>query len=531
MRLPLLPLFVLPVILSCSDPYLDGVLDRAETMMEEHPDTSLAMLRRLDPAVIDTPGRKARYALDYAMALDKNWVDTADVDVIRPALNHYRLSFSRKPRFLSRYYYARILENGQSLEEAIQAFSEAEHGFRKGLDSAYLIRICAAKGRIYAKQFIDEKAEAALEDAVRYARSLKDAENEQRMMLSLADFYGATGRPARMDSVLMMMGAPLPGLELWKARSVASLVFQDPADSIRFRDDWGLFCRTVERRPESLGRNGVVGYLLFRKRFAESLSELSREQAESLPLSERITHWGQRRDAYLGLGDYEGAFHAQGRYSSLVEELSLRQFRSDLRSAEDRYEARLERYRNRMLNVLLAVLFLLMVAMLCRAMKKKRRMQEMLSDLRGEYEMLVRLRETELVRNEYFARKLENRLRALKPYFTDEFPDELYDSTELRRMTVDSKEMLRNVGFLFGIYHPKFILALEGKGLSELEVGYCCLYALGFTGKEIPDKLRRNSFYNTSSAIRRKVGLGPHDTNLSIWIRNLYQECERTESE
>ncbi len=105
MRLPLLPLFVLPVILSCSDPYLDGVLTRAETMMEEHPDTSLAMLRRLDPAGIDTPGRKARFALDYAMALEKNWVDTANVEIIMPALKHYRWPCRKKDRFLSRYYY------------------------------------------------------------------------------------------------------------------------------------------------------------------------------------------------------------------------------------------------------------------------------------------------------------------------------------------------------------------------------------------------------------------------------------------
>ena len=153
-------------------------------------------------------------------------------------------------------------------------------------------------------------------------------------------------------------------------------------------------------------------------------------------------------------------------------------------------------------------------------------MQDMLSDLRGEYEMLLRLQETELTRNDYFAKKLENRLQALKPYFTDVFPDELHDSAELRRMAEDSKEMLRNVGFLFGIYHPKFILALERKGLSELELGYCCLYALGFTGKEIPGKLQRNSFYNTSSALRKKVGLGPHDTNLSIWIQALYKDCE-----
>ena len=524
---PTLPsLLLLFFAFSCSDPYLDGVLDRAEALMEERPDSSIALLRRLDPAGIDTPGRKARYALDYAMALDKNWVDTTDVSIIEPALRRYRWTFKKKERFLARYYYARILENGQSLEDAIQAFSEAEHSLGKGMDSVYLIRISSAKSRIYARQFIDERAETALKDAVRYARALRDKENEQRMTLSLADFYGATGRLRQKDSLLVMMGDPLPGLELWKARSVATLVLHEPADSIRFRDEWSLFRQTADLHPELLDTKSVVNYLLFCKRYEEALSLSSLEQSENLPLSDAIVHWGQRRDAFLGLGDYEGAIHAQERYSSLVEELSLRQFQSDLRSVEDRYEAQLMRYRNSLLNILLAVLFLLMAAFVFRLLKKKRRMQDMLSDLRGEYEMLGRLRETELARNEYFARKLENRLQALKPYFTNEFPDELYDSTELRRMTEDSKEMLRNVGFLFGIYHPEFILALEGKGLSELEVGYCCLYALGFTGKEIPDKLQRSSFYNTSSAIRKKVGLGPHDTNLSIWIKNLYGESE-----
>ena len=526
MRLPLLPLVLLPVLFSCSDIYLDGVLDRAETMMEERPDSSLVMLRRLDSSGIDTPGRKARFALDYAMALDKNWVDTTDVSIIEPALEHYRWSFKKKERFLSRYYYARILENGQSMEDAIQAFSEAEHCFGKGVDSVYLIRIHAAKGRIYAKQFINDKAEAALQEAVRLAREQRDMENVQRMMLSLADLYGATGRFGQKDSTLVLVGNPLPGLELWKARSVATLVFHDPADSARYEKDWGLFRQTADQRPEMLDTKSVVNYLLFKNRHGEALSLLSQEQPESLPLSDEIAHWEQLREAYQGLSDYEGAFHAQDRYSSLVEELSLRQFQSDLRSTEERYEARLKQYRNRTLNALLVVLFLIMAAMFCRVLKKKRRMEDMMSDLREEYEMLIRLRETELARNEYFAKRLDARLKALKPYFTDEFPDALYNSAELRRMTEDSKEMLRNVGFLFGIYHPKFILALERKGLSELELGYCCLYALGFTGKEIPGKLQRNSFYNTSSAIRKKVGLGPHDTNLSIWIQALYKDCE-----
>jgi hypothetical protein len=159
-------------------------------------------------------------------------------------------------------------------------------------------------------------------------------------------------------------------------------------------------------------------------------------------------------------------------------------------------------------------------------MYRKKKKEVMLSDLKQEYEILVQLRHSEIARNEVFSKRLDNRLIALKPYITGSFPDELSDSSELRRMTEDSKHMLSNISFLFGLYHPKFILALEEKGLSEMETGYCCLYALGFVGKEIPDKLHRNSFYNTSSNIRKKIGLGPHDTNLSLWIKQLYQDTE-----
>lgn len=526
MRLPFLTLLLLPVAVSCADSYLDGVLDRAEALMDERPDSSLALLGRLDRSGIGTPALRARYALDYAMALDKNWVDTTDVSIIEPALRHYRRTHGRKERFLSRYYYARMLENGESMEDAIDAFSAAEDCFGGGVDSVYLIRIAAARSRIYAGHLANDKAEAALLEAVRLAVEQRDAENGQRMMLSLADLYGATGRISRKDSVLSGMGAPLPGLELRKARSVAGLVFSLPGDSVRFADDWRLFRETADMRPDLLDRDALAGYLLFRRRHADVRALLSRVRPDSLPLPGQIAYWGQMAEASEGLGEYEDAYRALGRYSSLFEEMSYEEFRSDIRSREERYRGELERYGNRLKVVLLSMLAVLLGAVLAAALRKKRKKEEMLSDLRKEYEMSLRLRETELARNERFARRLDKRLTALKPYITDDFPDELYDSAGLRRMTEDTKQMLGSIGFLFGLYHPRFILELEEKGLSELEIGYCCLYALGFTGKEIPGKLQRNSFYNTSSDIRRKIGLGPHDTNLSIWIRNLYGECE-----
>ena len=522
----LLSILLTVVAFSCSDAYLNRVLNRAEALMQEHPDSALTLLRELKETHMDKPS-KARFSLDYAMALDKNWVDTSDMEIIRPALEYYRMPVHRKERFLSRYYYARILENGQSDEEALQAVSEAEHLFCKSVDSVYLIRTAAMKARIYSRQLIYDKAEQAFLEAVRHSRELGDKENELRMKLSLANLYGAAGQLPKKDSVLSSMENPLPGLELVKARAVASLVFRLPEDSARFADDWRLFCETADRHPGLLDKNYKISYLLFRKRYADVIAVLTQEHPDSLSRSDQIAYWGNMMDAYAGLGAYEEAFRAHRQYSFLVEEKAIQEFQSDIRATEECYESSLKLYRKSLLISALILCVLLLSALVGWLSYRRRKKEAALNSLREEYEMLLRIRDSELARNELFAKRLDIRLTALKPYFTDKFPDELYDSSELRRMTEDSKMMLANIGFLFGMYHPKFIVKLEEKGLSELEIGYCCLFALGFTGNEIPDMLHRNSFYNASSTIRKKLGLGPHDTNLSIWIRNLYKETEK----
>ena len=73
----------------------------------------------------------------------------------------------------------------------------------------------------------------------------------------------------------------------------------------------------------------------------------------------------------------------------------------------------------------------------------------------------------------------------------------------------------------FAAAHPDFISYLELKGLTEHEIEYCCLYAIGLKGKEIGQYIKRACHYNESSDIRAKLGLGKHDTNLSNYLRDL----------
>ena len=69
--------------------------------------------------------------------------------------------------------------------------------------------------------------------------------------------------------------------------------------------------------------------------------------------------------------------------------------------------------------------------------------------------------------------------------------------------------------------HPEFIRLLENKGLTEHEIEYCCLYMLGLKGKDIGGYIEKKRHYNDSSEIRKKLGLGEHDTNLGIYLRKI----------
>lgn len=68
---------------------------------------------------------------------------------------------------------------------------------------------------------------------------------------------------------------------------------------------------------------------------------------------------------------------------------------------------------------------------------------------------------------------------------------------------------------------PHLFRFLESKKLSDWEIGYCGLYLYGLTSSEIGKFLESKIYYRHNSKIRSKLGLSPHDTNLSIYLKNL----------
>lgn len=107
--------------------------------------------------------------------------------------------------------------------------------------------------------------------------------------------------------------------------------------------------------------------------------------------------------------------------------------------------------------------------------------------------------------------------------------DRLYRSSEeeIDILMADREEFLRSTKIVFEESHPRFIAFLQEKGLTDWEIGYCCLYTLGLKGKDIGEYIQKKRHYIISHEIRQKLGLSEHDTNIGIYLRDLLLDLER----
>ena len=112
---------------------------------------------------------------------------------------------------------------------------------------------------------------------------------------------------------------------------------------------------------------------------------------------------------------------------------------------------------------------------------------------------------------------------------SDAFNDSIFEakaSENLKAIISDRAEFVRQNRLIFNQSASRFINHLTEKGLTEIEIDHCCLYAIGMNGKMVTTFTNAKRHYHIGSDVRKKLGLSTHDTNISIYIRNLYHQMQ-----
>ena len=146
----LLILLLLLAFTACGDKSsVTDVLNRAETLMNEHPDSSLTLLRTLTLDDFQQESNRARYALLHSQALDKNYIDVTSDSLISVAVDYYQDEEDVRNKFLSYYYMGRVHANGERYLQATSSLMEAEQLAEEVGDDYLSGLLYSEMGRIY----------------------------------------------------------------------------------------------------------------------------------------------------------------------------------------------------------------------------------------------------------------------------------------------------------------------------------------------------------------------------------------------
>lgn len=179
----LLILLILASISCSSSNAVKCKLEKSEMLMQDFPDSSLAILQSITSGQLAGKKEKALHSLLYSQALDKNYIDITDDSIINIAVNYYSNRNDEKRKAQSWYYLGRVYYNANNIKAAVESFLKAKAAAEKGDNHFLTGQIYSIFGKLYYDQnFFIESADAYKSAA----KFFKDAEEPGRCANSLS---------------------------------------------------------------------------------------------------------------------------------------------------------------------------------------------------------------------------------------------------------------------------------------------------------------------------------------------------------
>lgn len=257
----------------------------------------------------------------------------------------------------------------------------------------------------------------------------------------------------------------------------------------------------------------------------------------------RLQYYATKSLIYRDTDMYKEALDAYMNYVSLSDSLDMAIFKQDTKFVEDRYKLELaavnERAKRNFSTVVVISVVLLSGCLILwnRSRLRILNLAKQISDseaeryrllycqIEGERDNLASLLEEKNNGNSAALKVVASRLEILNKFLhahiTKNCEVDRKAAGELDTLVSNREDFMDSNRLAFSGSHPEFIAYLKDCNLSEYEINYCCLYAIGLRGKDVGAYMNMRSHYNVSSAIREKLGIGEHDTNLGIYLRKL----------
>lgn len=294
---------------SCACRHTAATLNNAETYIQERPDSALATIRAIDTNTLTTPKLRAHYALLFAMALDKNWIDTTDVEVVMPAVDYYDRHPSNNRRAKSWYYLGRIQENGGDFTPANISFLNAEKWADEKTDEYFKSLIYQSLSNTYSETYLHEKALKYSELSFEASSSIGDTLGMNASRYRMAQDLNNLKRYSEADSLFRLLiecQTISEHLQPQILSDYALFIVQNKGDyesAVRLFEEALMHSRSLRTHNHW----GAYAYALLRTGNTDRVNAIFR-QLETADNDESLFYkiWKGRADAYLG--NYASAY-------------------------------------------------------------------------------------------------------------------------------------------------------------------------------------------------------------------------------
>lgn len=295
------------LLVSCDNRQTKSLLQDVETYIQERPDSALRVLRKVDSLTLNTKSLRARYSLLFAMALDKNYIDTTALSILEPTVAYYERLGSPQDKMLSCYYLGRIYANRKDYPNAVIFYSQAlressaDDYYHKGL--AY-----EALANAYSASF---NTEEELRNAI-FAHDCFEKMGDKNLALSRYKIAQAYHNNEQFDLADSLYSSVYSGLDSTSKLAFYAMEDQVCNDLQQEKPEVKRDLRLLEYVAEHRGNLTLTSYyeyaylllLIGEKVTAENiLSQLSEseERVETMEIRYRIAEYEENDEEALTL--------------------------------------------------------------------------------------------------------------------------------------------------------------------------------------------------------------------------------------
>ena len=516
-----------------------------ESIMEERPDSALAVLQSIEIGDLSSKEEKGKRALLLSIALDKNEIRQTDFEILDPAIDYYKENGSSTEQMLTLFYQGQIHRINSQYAQALTCFCDAIKISDAPSNIHTIARVYDAQGDVYrVLTKWDETIKSKL-CAAEYFSKLNNTDSYVSSLLDVFYTYTQNGDSISAGRYHNKCNDYLKDISS-KTRNKYYCYY---LNYLIATNKLNVIENTIQEYLSEVPANNLdylslaYAYMALGdiNKVAEALSK------NELPADKENILRQYAIVAALNAHMQEGRDMLKSSKEFFIERDSLiySLYENDIQYMHQKNSAKLQQEREELKKhtktiIITSVILVLLIALYLLRKRlqnsrtkniilesEKTLYENMYKEVLSERDSLNDMLTNSSIREETMTiirKRLEVLNAIVVSHLSDRESDNKRANEQLQNLIANREVFIKSTRLTLEENYPHFFAYLHDKGLEEFEIDFCCLYAIGMKGKEVKAYTNLNRHYKDCSEVRQKLGLAESDTNLSIFLQKLLKK-------